>query len=347
MTDRIRAAFRDQAEACRALGSPFTARLLRGLAEALQPGTPVADRVLGWTGDPSSRGDALALRLAGGLHLLARAGRAGLAAVYPPCSVDDATLSRAVLRALPQEAEFLLRWLDSPPQTNEVRRSAALIAVGHWLHARFGKPLVLSELGASAGLNLLWNHYCLRIGPQDFGPPGAVLLAPEWRGPPPPLAAPRIGARAGVDLAPVDPVADRARLLAYVWPDQADRIARTLQALDLAAKLRPQVSRGDAIDWLGTRLAEPHPGAVHLVFHTVAWQYFPTAVQATGEEMFDAAGARATPQAPLARLAMEADGQSPGAALTLILWQGDKQTINLGRIDFHGRWVDWRAPAPH
>ena len=41
---------------------------------------------------------------------------------------------------------------------------------------------------------------------------------------------------------------------------------------------------------------------------------------------------------------MEADGLSPGAALTLTLWPGG-ETIPLGRADFHGRWVDWTAPV--
>jgi hypothetical protein len=35
---------------------------------------------------------------------------------------------------------------------------------------------------------------------------------------------------------------------------------------------------------------------------------------------------------------MENDGTSPGAVMTLRLWPGDV-TLDLGRIDFHGRWV--------
>ena len=50
---------------------------------------------------------------------------------------------------------FLLDWVQSPPQTNEVRRSAGLIASAHWLDARFRLPLHLSELGASVDLNPL------------------------------------------------------------------------------------------------------------------------------------------------------------------------------------------------
>jgi hypothetical protein len=41
---------------------------------------------------------------------------------------------------------------------------------------------------------------------------------------------------------------------------------------------------------------------------------------------------------------MESDGDvrgQKGAALTLRLWPCDLR-IDLGRADFHGRWIDWR-----
>jgi hypothetical protein len=150
--------------------------------------------------------------------------------------------------------------------------------------------------------------------------------------------------RAGVDLNPLDPVTDRLRLLSYIWPDQTERLARTEAALDAAARLRPPVARGDAIDWLAHRLATPRPGRLHLVCHTVAWQYFPAEAQARGRALLAEAGARATPEAPLAHLGMEADGQEPGAAVNLTLWPGG-HSEPLGRADFHGRWLTWSAPA--
>jgi hypothetical protein len=314
------------------------ARLMAGLAQRLAPGDPVSDRVLGWPGDPSSRAASVPLRLAGGLHALVLTGRdPALAAAYR--SQDDPT--EAALAAIRRHPAVLLDWLQSPPQTNEVRRSAPLIAAAHWLTARFDLPLVVSELGASAGLNLLWDHYGLAVGGRSYGPDyPALALQPDWTGTPPPVAPPRILDRRGVDLNPLDPVADRLRLLAYLWADQPDRIARTTAALDLAARLRPAVDQADAGDWLETRLAAPAPGALHLVVHTVAWQYFPTRTQ----QRALAAMARAGAQGPLARLALEADDQQPGAALTLTLWPGG-ETIAMGRAHFHGRWVDWRAPA--
>jgi hypothetical protein len=39
---------------------------------------------------------------------------------------------------------------------------------------------------------------------------------------------------------------------------------------------------------------------------------------------------------------MERDGGAPGAANLLTLWPGG-ETQTLGRVDFHGGWVDWRG----
>lgn len=335
----IRQLFRQQAEDCAAMGSPLMARLMSGLAEGLHPGTPVADHILSREGPATTRAHALPLRLAGGLHALVLTGQdPALAAAY--ASGTDPTTE--ALAALTRHPAFLHDWLKSPPQTNEVRRSAPLIAAAHWLTKRFGLPLNLSELGASAGLNLLWDHYALRIGDQHFGPAEATLtLTPDWTGPLPPHTPPTILDRRGVDPNPLDPQTDRLRLLAYLWPDQPDRIARTRTALVLAAQARPQIDRADAADWLETRLATPTPGTLHLIFHTVAWQYFPPATQTRAL----AAMAAASRHTPITRLSMEADGNAPGAALTLTLWPGN-ETIRLGRADFHGRWVDWQAPAP-
>ncbi|MBA3911069.1 MAG: DUF2332 domain-containing protein [Rhodobacter sp.] len=339
----VRDAFRQQATACAALGSPLMGRLMAGLADRLQPGNPVSDQVLGWQGDPSTRADSVPLRLAGGFHALILTGAdPQLAAAYADPTAD---ITGAAMAAIDRHPDFLLDWLKSPPQTNEVRRSAVLIAAAHWLTARVGLPLVLSELGASAGLNLLWDNYGLQVEGKRFGPDTPALsLSPDWTGNRPPNVLPQVIGRAGVDLNPLDAQADRLRLLAYLWADQPDRLTRTGAALDLALQMRPTVDRGDAAEWLERRLQTSHPGALHLVFHTVAWQYFPPETATRALAALSGAGANATPDAPLARLGMEADSDTRGAALTLTLWPGGT-VIPLGRADFHGRWVDWTAPA--
>lgn len=335
-------AFQQQAAACDSLGSPFMARLMTLMAQELPAlDADVARRVLDWPGDPGTRGDAVPLRLAAALHALVLDGRdPALAQIWrQPAQHGDGALWSAVAAALRTERDFILDWLERPPQTNEVGRSAPLIAVARWLD----QPLVLSEPGASAGLNLLFDHYALETGQGRAGPEAATLtLRPRWTGPPPEPGQVEILERAGVDLTPADPQRDRLRLLAYIWPDQPDRLARMEAALQLAAREHPPVAQGDAVDWLEQRLRAPRPGALHLIYQTIFWQYMPQAAQARASELLQAAGARATPDAPLAHFAMENDGGG-SAALTLTRWPGG-DTIAMGRADFHGRWVGWTPP---
>ena len=339
--DDIREEFRQNAEGWAKMGSPLMARLARLFADRLDDSTETGQRMLNWV--PNIE-DALLLRLTGGLHRLVLEGRAPvLAAAYADPDVSDDALWTALDKTLRHRDGELLQSLNSAPQTNEVRRSAVLIPVAHLLTARLGLPLVISELGSSAGLNLLFDQFGLVINGQHYGPDAAeVTLTPDWEGPLPPHAPPQVVAREGVDLNPLDPKADALRLLSYIWPDQPERLARTKTALDLAALQAPTVTQGDAVDWLEQRLTMHLPGRLHVVWHTVFWQYLPPDARARATAMLEAAGAKASADAPLAHFAMENAPDGKSAALTLTLWPSC-EVIDLGRADFHGRWVKWHA----
>lgn len=340
----VREVFREQARSCAKMGSPFTARVCALVADRMQAGGAVADRILGWPGDASYQGATVALRLAGGLHGLVLEGAApGLAAVYPPHESDDAALWAAISAALTEHAGYLLARLDRPPQTNEPQRSAALCP-GFLTVAELtgGLPLVISELGASAGLNLWWDRFSYRFGEAVWGDPGSpVRLEPDWQGPPPPLRPVRAADRAGCDLAPLDATGpDRLRLLSYIWPDQTARMARIAAAIEIARAGGVRVEPADAADWLERRLSEPQPGHVHLVYHSIIWTYLPPATQARIEAMLRAAGTRAQAENPLAWLRLEGGDAENGAEITLTLWPGGEAQI-LGRASHHGTWVSW------
>ncbi|HEV2865213.1 MAG TPA: DUF2332 family protein [Allosphingosinicella sp.] len=341
--EAVREAFREQARWCERLGSPFTARLCAALAETLDPGTPLGARVLDWPGEPMR--DALALRLCGGLHALGRAGQApDLAPLYPPGPPpSDEALLAALWRTLAEQAAALDTWLDGAPQTNEVGRSAVLMSGLLVVADRFRLPLRLFELGASAGLNLQLDRYGYDLGGLRAGDPQSpVQLAPEWKGAAPPQAAVRIAARSGVDLNPVDPVAQRERLLAYVWPDQHRRLAQLEAALDLAAADPPQVDEADAADWLEARLrVEPEPGVCRVVLHSVAYQYFPPESRRRIRARLEAAGAAAQPDAALAWLRFEMVAGEAQFSLRLRTWPGEERLLAWSHP--HGNWVEWLA----
>jgi hypothetical protein len=344
----VRAAFASQAEWAERLGSPFTALLCATLASRLDRETQIGRRVLDWPGRPEAVADALALRLCGGLHGLVRRGDSlGLAAFYPPHPApDEARLWAAIERTLRQCGEALRPWLDSAPQTNEVGRSALLMAGLMAVAQRFALPLDLLELGASAGLNLLLDRYFYDLGGVAAGDPASPLgLAPEWKGPPPPAGEVAVASRSGVDLRPMDPRRDRERLLAYVWPDQPARLARIEAALAIAAADPPAVERGDAAAWLDTRLAEPSAaGHVRVVLHSVAFQYFPAATQAHIRAAMEAAGAAAGSAAPLAWLRFEKLEQDEKYSLRLRVWPDGSDRL-LAWSHPHGSAIRWVADA--
>lgn len=335
--DRIAAAFAAQGRACGAMGSPFMAEFMAQILSALPDGD-LRRRILTWPGAIGPEAASVPLRLAAGFHALVLLGR--IPSIFRPEQDWRPGLSQRLRETAAKEATFLNQWLDHAPQTNEVGRSAVLIAVAAAVAGQFGLPLRLSELGASAGLNLSFDRYALQAGAGTIGKTSPVMLTPEWRSSPALAADFQVADRRGCDLNPVDPAADGLRLMAYVWPDQPDRLARLRAALGLARA--GQVDRADAADWLEGRLSQDWQGQCHLVYHTVAHQYFPEPVQQRIEVAMTRAGAKATTQAPLAWFGMEADGAGEGAGLALRLWPGD-QRIALGRAGFHGQWIDWRG----
>ncbi len=333
-TDRekgVRAAFADQAGWAERLGSPFMARLTAILEARLDRETEVGRRLLNWPGRPEAGADNVPLRLCGGLHALVRSGAIPkLAAFYPPNEPADEEAFGAAIEAALREADAdLLPWLDSPPQTNEVGRSAVLMAGLLVIADRFPLPMHLLELGASAGLNMLLDHYAYDLGGLAAGAADSPLrLAPEWKGTPPPATEVKIEARAGVDLRPMDPLRDRERLLAYVWPDQPDRIRKLEAALAVAERHPPAVEQGDAADWLEARLAvPPTPERTRVVLHSIAFQYFPAAVQARIAAKIEAAGTEASEQAPLAWLRFEMVPGENKPSLRLRLWPNGEDRL--------------------
>lgn len=344
MSDRVRAHFAGQAEACRRLGSPFTGRLLDLLAERMDDGTAVGRKALSWSG--KLRDDALGLRLAGGLHALVLTGRdAGLAAVYPPdATPDDEALWSAAAKSLRIHDAMLADFLDSPPQTNEVARSGVLLGGYLTIAAETGLPLRTLEIGASAGLNLHWDAWDYALGKARWGDTeSSVQLAPEWRGSLPPLVPVSVASRAGCDRAPIDPgdPGQALRLRSYIWADQAMRLARIDAAIAHAAASPIRVERADAASWVGAQLRSLPEGAATVLCHSIMWQYLPEETRGAILRAVEAAAAHATPQAPFAWLRMEPVPDGSACELRLSLWPGGEDR-RLAEVDFHGRWVAWK-----
>ena len=342
--------FVEQAKWCDALGSPFTAALQNKFAADYDAGGPIAVICRDWTTNP--RKDALGLRLAGALHHAVLSGASPeLAQAYPIGNnvwEIDAIWPRAVVW-LSDNIEAVRAFIQSPPQTNETRRSIIFLPGFLKLAARFQMPLHLLEMGASAGLNQNWDSFNYETESWSRAGDSDVTVRSDWR-----AAAPehldaqvQIASRAACDLKPID-LSDPEqvlRLKCYTWADQQERLTRLDAAIRLAQARNTKVERADALTWLKHRLENRPQSGVTVIYHSAFLVYPPRDVIAQIMETIRAEGERATPEAPLAWLSYEAEalfGGDPNSGnmhARLQTWPGGDVEV-YGQSDGHVTYVD-------
>ncbi len=350
MSNDLANALRLQSKACAFLGSPFHAELLNLAADDLEAGGPVTALLAPWMGIDVKAiiSAAVPLRLLGALHDLVLSGDApALTAAYPKpgATVNAEAAWQAAARAMVEHQAELAAFMQHEPQTNEVRRSVCLLGGFLAIAQETGLPLRCFEIAASAGLNLSWDSYRYQLSETEWGPQSSVLLPTDWSGPLPPLDAKvEVIERAACDRRPVDltdPI-QRRRLLAYVWPDQFERLDRLRAAIDLALARNIEVEAADAVEWTA-KTAGPAPGAATVIYHSVFWQYMPPESQAALRRTIEYLGVGATTEAPLAWLRMEPPPENlAGMEIRLTLWPGGEERV-LADVHPHGAAVNWRA----
>ena len=327
---------RSQAEACARIGSPLYADLLHRAAADVESGGPTWEVLRGHEGDPGP--SALALRLMGAVNGLAlRGDEPALAAIYSDPNRDEAATWQAFRAVLERNADRLRQLVELPVQTNEVGRCAALLSGFLTVAAETSLPLRLLEVGASAGLNLCWDRYRYLAEKLTWGPlDSPVTIAFELRGdvcfPIPPRV--EIAERRGCDAAPIDPATPEGHLdlLAYVWPDQVDRVERLRAALGVADS-SVMIEREGAATWVERMLGERSPNRATVLFHSFVLQYLNEEELAAFHRHLQEAGEQATEDEPLAWLRMEYGGE--WADVRLLTWPGGEDH-HLARAGYHG-----------
>ena len=345
--EAVTTAFANQVAYCEHAGAPITARVVAAIAALLGSDTPGAllERIRKWQGAPLA--DALPLRIAGGLHSLYLSGaQPELGAIYRgEAAVDDAGLVAEAIRA--HEAP-LMAWLGGPPQTNEAGRSSGFMAAMLWLAGR-GLPARFEcrEIGSSAGINLMMDRYAYNLGGVWAGPIEPVLrFEPEWRGDPPPDRMVQILSLKGCDVAPVDLTDPRQalRLKAYIWPEHAARFERLEAAIAAARQRPPALVRMNAAEFVEAELARPQDErTTRVLMHSIVWQYVPADQQARVTAAMEAAGAGATPERPLAWIALEANRDTHRHELVVRYWPGGEAPVKLAEAHPHGAWINWKG----
>jgi hypothetical protein len=223
-------------------------------------------------------------------------------------------------------------------QTNEPARCAVLLPA----LSQLPQPLALIEVGASAGLTLLFDRYGYDYAGHRVtgGDPHAPTLYCQPRGPVPlPSRVPAITWRAGLDLNPlrVTDDDDVRWLSCLVWPEESDRAERLAAAIAVARRDPPAVHRGDLATGLPALAAAAPAGVTLVVYHCSVLYQVPPQGRARFAATVRDLGA--------SWLSAESPGILPGTDAPAV----DDQMYVLARdgrpvatADSHGTWVHWR-----
>lgn len=246
-------------------------------------------------------------------------------------------------------------------QTNELRRSGLLLPALGIASRRFrDRPMAVIDVGASAGLNLLFDAYGYDYGTgRATGPAeSTVRIACELRGrhtPPIPVVFPQVAHRVGLDRRPLD-VSDEDDvrwLRACLWPEHRLRRRLLDAAIEIARSFPPRVVRGNALDMLPVLAGEVPPTMPLCVVHTATLTYFSAAERAA---FADLVGQLARTRR-LVWIALEGHGSSPASGVTppgevrpgagmLSFTEfpgGERRDHLLAYADMHGGWMEWVA----
>jgi hypothetical protein len=334
-----------QAKGCEVLDSPLNAHLLRACISDFKAKGPTREILDDWKGSPVD--GLVATRFIGGPHHLVLTGQADdLAKHYPSVggTFEPATFDAALFETLKSNIAFMRNFIKGPPQTNETRRAGVLLGGFLRIAQATGKPLRCLEVGASAGLNLLWDRFWYKTKAGDWGQVDSpVIIDSDWRGPLPDLS-PKIEVVevAGCDLNPINlGNADaRTRMEAYVWADHNDRVERLRAAMQMAQDNNISVDKADAADWIRDKLATLPDGQATVLYHSIAAQYFDDDTNARFNAAIRDASQRATNEAPFAWLRFEHASLREFPYLVLTIWPGGIEKT-LAQAHPHGLFVDW------
>ncbi|MHA7652097.1 DUF2332 domain-containing protein [Mycobacterium sp. ML4] len=337
---------RSQGRFCARSGSAIYGELFDLVAGDVEAGGIFATILTGH--EDASSGQAVPLRLLGGLHRMVLDGRAPqLRRWYPSTggSWDAARAWPEILLVAGERADELRAALLLPPQTNEVGRSAALVGGLLYLN-RSHLPVRIFEIGSSAGLNLRADHYHYRYAGNQWGPRDSpVVIDDAWRGQLPPGNKLEIIERHGYDIAPIDVTESDGELtvLSYVWPDQHARLDRLRGAIAVARQVPARLERRTAADAVADLTLTD--GTLTVLWHSITWQYLSTDERAAVRTGIDRLAAQAGARKPFAHLTLEPSREGSDGTLKFLVraatWPGGEERV-LAQCHAHGAPVHWQ-----
>lgn len=348
--DKLLATLEENARLADSSNAPFYARLLRLMREDVEKGGPTWELLEPYADEPAE--EYYPLRALAGVHHRVLAGDESELEKHYASTGGDGDAEAAwphVRQAFADHLPDVIDDLRHPLQTNETARCGALIGGFLTIAAETGRPLIVRELGSSAGLNLHFDRYRYEQEGRAYGPAGSpVRFSDYWREDTPPLDAKLVlEERRGCDIEPIDATTEAGRLslLSYIWPDHRARFELLRGALEIARDLPVAVDRESADTWVERQLAELPAWKATVVFHSIFWTYLTEETQEAIRRTIEAAAERASEESPLCWLRYEEAPDQVHCELRLTTWPGVRDRL-LAIGGFHLSPVRWLGGRP-
>lgn len=236
-------------------------------------------------------------------------------------------------------------------QTNEVQRSSLLMPAFQFVLSKTDKPLAHIEIGASAGLNLLWDGYAYDYGSGVIydKKDSEVRLECDLKGtlfPPLRSELPGVVYRSGIDLNPLSVVNDDdvLWLKALVWPEHRKRLQLLDSAINIARGHSPEIVKGDALEILPELMEEAPLNSSICITSTFMLNQFRKEKR---EELKDLISHEALSRS-IYFIYVEYVGYSQGSypELHAIRYENaERQDEKLALCQPHGYWLEWVYPS--
>jgi len=234
-------------------------------------------------------------------------------------------------------------------QSNVIRRSAVLLPGLIESSATFGgSPFTNIEIGASAGLTLMWDKFRYKYVDDDDSYELGVSTFP-W------AVETKIEGRfrqgffdselnvtrnIGLELAPIS-ITDQDAvdwLRALIWPEHSDNRELFEAALKTPESLELDVRSGDALVGIGPLVSELPDGEPINVYHSHTLNQFSAEMKQTFTQRL----ADISVERPVNQLGFEG-GKDGFSILSLRLFRDGKIEADreLAHCEAHGRWIKW------
>jgi hypothetical protein len=250
--------------------------------------------------------------------------------------------------------ELLATFSTMTTQTNEVGRCAFYLPAFGVISDEVGQ-ISLVDVGTSAGLNLHFDNYSYRYshGPRLIGDSAVSIEVGTRANPPIPAAFPRVNSRIGIDRAPLDLADDDVVrwLMACLWPDQVDRIARLKAAVKVGRSSEADIRMGDAIDLVATAVDDAANTGHPVIMNSWVLNYFTHEARCDYLAELDRIGSQTDmswvyAESPILCSGLPFPHDPKVQSMTVVMlarWRNGLRTLrHLANVHPHGYWLHWQ-----